>query len=207
MEPVNINFKELLRLDNTQIISAAELLTRAFLDYPLFRYFFPDISARKTLMPYLFRYSLSYAVRYGYVFATSPNMEGIAVWLHSDYHPMTFWRVIKSVPLSTILNLGMKGGSGMRYTSEYIDGVHRHLVPTRHWFLQDIGVDPSFRGNGYASRLLRPMLQKIDTDNLLCYLETQDEVNVAIYEHYGFQVIDKSTIPQTTLINWAMLRK
>lgn len=207
MKPVNTDFKDLMRLDKTHVMSAAGVLARAFLDYSLFRYIFPDISERKTIIPYLFRYSLSYTMRYGDVFATSQDLEGIAVWLNSAYFPMTFWRVMKSVPLSTILNLGVKGGGRMQSAGEYLDRVHQRLLPSRHWFLQEIGVEPAFQGKGYASRLLQPVLNRIDMENSSCYLETQEETNVRIYEHFGFKVIDTSTIPRTTLTNWAMLRK
>ena len=95
----------------------------------------------------------------------------------------------------------------MRGLGQHIDAVHNRLVPSRHWFLQAIGVDPQFQGRGYASKLLRPMLSRIDEEGLPCYLETLDETNVPLYEHFGFKVIEKSTIPQTSLTNWAMLRE
>jgi len=72
--------------------------------------------------------------------------------------------------------------------------------------LQVIGVDPQFQGKGYAGKLLEPMLARIDEEGLSCYLETQDEADVRLYEHFGFKVIEKSTIPETNLTNWAMLR-
>jgi len=95
----------------------------------------------------------------------------------------------------------------MRYLGEYIDTVHKRLAPFEHWFLQTIGVDPQFKGKGYAGRLLRSMLARIDEEGLPCYLETLNEANVSLYEHFGFRVLEKSTIPGTNLTNWAMLRE
>ena len=95
----------------------------------------------------------------------------------------------------------------MRYTGEYIDTVHKRLAPFKHWFLQTIGVDPQFKGKGYAGKLLHAMFTRIDEEGLPCYLETLDETNVRLYEHFGFKVIEKSTIPETKLTNWAMLRE
>ena len=94
----------------------------------------------------------------------------------------------------------------MRRLGEYIDTVHQRLAPFKHWFLQTIGIAPQFQGKGYAGKLLRPMLSKIDEEGLPCYLETLDEQNVLLYEHFGFKVIEKSTILETKLTNWAMLR-
>ncbi len=88
----------------------------------------------------------------------------------------------------------------------HIDAVHKRLAPFRHWFLWALGVDPRFRGKGYASKLLKPMFAKIDMESLPCYVETMDEKGVSIYQHYGFEVVEKSTIPRTNLNIWAMLR-
>ncbi len=95
----------------------------------------------------------------------------------------------------------------MRYTGEYIDTVHKRLAPFKHWFLQIIGVDPQFKGKGYAGKLLHPMFARIDEEGLPCYLETLDETNVPPYEHFGFRIVEKSAIPETKLTNWAMLRE
>jgi len=85
--------------------------------------------------------------------------------------------------------------------------VHKRLAPFKHWFLQTIGVDPQFQGKGYAGKLIRAMLGRIDKEDLPCYLETLDEKNVWLYEHFGFRVIEKSAIPRTDITVWAMLRE
>ena len=197
----------LARLNKSDIQPAVEVLTRAFRNYPLLKYFFSDELERERIAPYFFQYILNYGVRHGEIYATSPNLEGVAVWLTSDKYPMTFWRSIRSVPPSIIFGFGREGGSRMRYTGEYIDTVHKRLAPFKHWFLQTIGVDPQFHGKGYAGKLIRAMLARIDKEDLPCYLETLDEKNVRLYEYFGFRVIEKSTIPETNLTNWAMLRE
>ena len=201
------DLKDLVRLNKLHIKPAAEVLTQAFRNYPLLQYSFPDKLERERIAPYFFQYILSYGIRYGETYATSPNLEGVAVWLTSDNYHMTFWRLIRSVPLPIIFVFGKWGGGRMRYTGEYIDAVHKRLVPFKHWFLQTIGVNPQFQGKGYAGKLLKPMFTRIDEEGLPCYLETLDETNVRLYEHFGFKVIEKSAIPETKLTNWAMLRE
>lgn len=51
------------------------------------------------------------------------------------------------------------------------------------------------------------MLDRIDEAGLPCYLETLEEQNVRLYEHFGFVVAEESAIPGTNLTNWAMLRE
>ena len=95
----------------------------------------------------------------------------------------------------------------MRYLSEYIDAVHQRLAHYEHMFLQMVGVEPKHQGKGYASKLIKPMLTRIDKEGLPCYLETFDKDNVPLYEHLGFTVVEKAIIPKTNITNWAMLRE
>ena len=207
MDNMSTDLKNLLQLNESNIKPAAEVLALAFQNYPLLQYGFPGELEREKMASYFFQYFLSYCVRYGEVYATSPNLEGIAVWIPSTNYPVTFWRLLHSVPPLIIFGLGMHRGFKMRRLGEYLDTVHKRLTPFKHWFLQTIGIAPQFQGKGYAGKLLRPMLSKIDEEGLPCYLETLDEQNVSLYEHFGFKIVDKSNVPETSLTNWAMLRE
>ncbi|MBA7473908.1 hypothetical protein ES707_09255 [subsurface metagenome] len=196
----------LIRLDKSNAKLAVEVLVRAFQNYPLLQYYFPNKVEREKLSYYFLSFGLFSGISYGEVYATSPNLEGVAVWIPSTNYPVTFWRMLRSIPPPIIVGLGMHGGFKIRRLGEYVDTVHQRLTPFKHWFLQTIGVAPQFQGKGYAGKLLRPMLSKIDKEGLPCYLETLDEQNVQLYEHFGFKVIEESNVPSTNLTNWAMMR-
>ncbi|MFC1957417.1 GNAT family N-acetyltransferase [Chloroflexota bacterium] len=203
---VNSNEEDIVRLNRSHVKRATKALIRAFWNHPPLQYYFPDEAERERIAPYFFSVSVFNGIRYGEVQGTSQDLEGIAIWLPSDNYPITPWRLLRSVPLTDILGFGRYGGSRMRGLGQHIDAVHNRLVPSRHWFLQAIGVDPQFQGRGYASKLLRPMLSRIDEEGLPCYLETLEEQNVRLYDHFGFKVIEESNVPNTNLTNWAMLR-
>ncbi len=205
----NIAPANLVALDKRHVKAAAAVLARAFQDDPLLGYALSDRSEMKRGDPSpLIEYILSYCIRYGEVHATSTNLEGVAGWLTSDSYPMTPWKVIRSVPPSVILGLS-RGGvtSRMRKAGACLDATHARLAPFRHWFLQIVGVDPRFQGKDCAGRLLRPMFSRIDEERLPCYVETLDEKNVRLYEHFGFELLDESEIPGTGICSWSMLRK
>ncbi len=197
----------LIRLNKSKATSAVEVLVSAFQNYPLLQYYFPNEAEREKISSYFLSFAVNTGISYGEVYVTSPNLEGIAVWIPSTNYPVTFWRLLRSVPLREIYGFGANGGSKMRHVGEYMDTVHKRLTPFKHWFLQTIGIAPQFRGKGFAGKLLRPMLSRINEEGLPCYLETLDEQNVSLYEHFGFKIIDKSNVPETSLINWAMLRE
>jgi len=203
---INSKAKDTVRLNRSHSKRAAEVLVRAFWNHPPLQYYFTDEAERERIAPYFFSLSVFNGIRYGEVHATSQDLEGIAIWLPSDNYPVTPWRLLRSVPLSEILGFGIYRGSRMRGLGQYMDAVHSRLAPFKHWFLQAIGVDPQFQGRGYASKLLSPMLSRIDEESLPCYLETLEGQNVRLYEHFGFKVIEESNVPDTNLTNWAMLR-
>ena len=204
---MSAELENVLRLNKSHIKPAVKVLTGAFQNYPLFNYYYPDELTKKRIAHYFLSFAVFSGIRYGEIYATSHNFEGVAVWIPSDKYPVTFWRLLRSVPLPVIFGLGRYGGNKMRHLGEYIDAVHQRLAPFKHWFLQTVGVEPQFQGKGYSGKLLRPMLARIDEEGLPCYLETLNEINVPLYEHLGFKVVHKATVPKTSFTNWAMLRE
>ena len=76
--------------------SAAQTLARAFADYPVPRYYYPDETERVRRLPHMCQFLLRYGVRYGEVCATSQRMEGVATWLPWDKVDVTLRRVLCS---------------------------------------------------------------------------------------------------------------
>ena len=56
-------------------------------------------------------------------------------------------------------------------------------------------MDPAQQGKGFASALLKPMLARLDEENMACYLETQNMKNVAMYQHFGFKLVHETRVP------------
>jgi len=199
-----------VRLKRSHAKAAGEMLARAFQDDPLFAYFVPNASQRYRKLPYIFEILIRYDVWYGEAYATSPNLEGVAGWLPSEKAKITLWRIIRAMDLVILFNyskVGKEALSRMMSYDDYVSSIHKSHAPFRHWYLYPLGVDPMFQGKGYAGRLLRPMLTRIDRKHLPCYLETQNEKNLPVYQHYGFEIVDESTIPNTEVTNWSMLRE
>jgi GNAT superfamily N-acetyltransferase len=151
-------------------------------------------------------------MRYGKVYITSPKLEGISLWQLRDpkeeqeqesKHTRVFanWN---SFGLWIALGKGLERVNSLY---EHVFSTHDELMPLRHWYFYTIGVDPNFQGQGFGSRLIRPMLARIDEEQLPCYLDTNTEKNVALYEHYGFKVVKRYQIPGSEVINWSMVRE
>ena len=187
----------LVRLDETHIESAAETLSLAFQDYPTFGYVFPDDSERKEKLPHFFKSMLHKGLLQGEVYASSPAMEGVTVWLPPG------------IPggLSKTYEIDRDAFDRFAYYGKCVYAVRQKHAPGRHWFLELIGVAPEFQGKGHAGCLLRPMLDKIGREGLPCYLDTEVDKNVEMYQHHGFRVVDDMMVPGTGVRSWGLLRE
>lgn len=202
----NSELESLVRLNKAHIKPTVDVMTRAFTDAAFLQYYFPDDVKRREMAEYFLSFAVYSGIRYGEAYAPSADIEGVAIWMRSEDYPVTLWRLVRSVPLSVLFGFGRPGGARMRQMGDTIDAIHKRLAPFPHWFLEAIGVDPHYQGKGYSGQLMRPMLSRIDREGLPCYLETLDKKNVTLYEHFGFQVVEESTVPDTPLTYWAMLR-
>jgi ribosomal protein S18 acetylase RimI-like enzyme len=198
---------DIVRLDRSHAKAAIETLVKAFRNEQPFLYYFPDEVKREKITTPLVSMAVFSALKYGEVYATSHDMEGIATWMPSENYPITFWRALRAIPLSVTLGFARYGGYSLKRFGQYIDSVHARLAPFKHMYLESLGVDPQFQGKGHAGKLLRHMLTRLDKTDMPCYLETAEEHNVGLYKHFGFRVVDESKVPGTSLTNWAMLRK
>jgi ribosomal protein S18 acetylase RimI-like enzyme len=198
---------ELLRLTPKERDAGTAVLGRAFTEYELLRYYFHDKTERRAVADTFGFIALSVCLKYGEVYASSEKLEGVAAWLPPGKAPFGGWQIIRSVPLSILFRFGRQGASRMWAYGRYVDSLHRKLVPYPHWYLQIIGVDPAYHGRGFSSRLLRPVLERIDRERMPCFLETNTGKNAVIYRRFGFEVVSEDKIPGTEVTSFAMLRK
>ena len=194
----------LVRLDGSHIDDAAGTLAQAFWDYPLNRYFYPDTAERERVALLRFKSAVRQSVFYGEAYATSDFLEGVALWLPSRYLELDFWQRLRCGDVGRRIKLSKATKEREKVFHNYAYPLHRQLVPEDHMFLWIIGVRPEFQKSGFSSRLIKPMLSRLSDERLSCFLETHDEKNVSLYQHLGFNIVDESRIPGTSLKHWAM---
>jgi GNAT superfamily N-acetyltransferase len=200
------DLNSLVRVTKENLKPAALTLSRAFMDYPESVYFIPDEATRQKKQPAIYRMFLRDSITHGEVLATSPKMEGVAIWqLVDGKNPA--WRRGFSFGWWW-LNLFTDKETNLRREAyfKYIISLRARVTPERYWFLQAIGVDPVYQGQGFSGRLLRPMLARVDSERLPCFLETQLEKNVTLYKHFGFRVVEEGIVPGSNVHSWVMGR-
>lgn len=202
---MSIEAGKLVRISEDNVKPASRMLARAFQDSSVYVYAFPDPNERIKKMLPAFESVLRYGMRYGKVYTTSDRVEGIAVWMRSEWTKMTIRRMWWAHALWPAMRIGLGASIRMLRLNDYIERKHVELARFANLYLMLLGVDPEYQGNGYGGRLVKGMLVEADEAGLPCYLETTSEENVAFYEHLGFKVIDNFTVPKTTVKIWVML--
>jgi len=205
-----IENKNVIKLEKSQIKSASKTFALAFYDEPHIVYLIPDSSKRNFFLSHFFEFRLKYGLLYGEIYATSENLEGVAMWLPSKNAKLTPWKLIRAGAISFLshifFSMNFRILGRLRYISSYTYSIHNHYVPYNHCFLSLIGVDPKFQGNGFAGILLRDMLAKLDQNSVSCYVETTNEKYISFYENFGFTTIKDTYIPKTNIRLVAMVR-
>lgn len=198
---------DLVRLRDEQVAPASMMLTRAFFNDPKLTYIAPDADRRLEMGRHLFAFELRYGLRYGRVYATSPALEGVSVWVPSDRSAITFWRAMRAGVLAMRKGLGKAALNRVVAFSDMVDSYHARHFPDPHCYLFFLGVDPDFQGKGFGSRLLRPVLDGLDRTKTPCYLNTQNAANIRFYEHFGFEVAGQAKLPDSDLLHTGMIRR
>jgi ribosomal protein S18 acetylase RimI-like enzyme len=197
----------MLRMEKRHIKPVSLMLSRAFKDE--MKDLFPDPEERRVKEPYACEFFLRCSYAYSTGFITSPQVEGFALWSYSDKRSTkrSLRRILTSGAVWLAIKLGRKTLKKMDTEDAYVEKKHRELAPFKHWYLGVLAVDPLHQGKGYGSKLINVMLSRIDDEGLPCYVETEGEKNVSMYQHFGFKILDEFVVPNTTEKMVAMLRE
>ena len=207
-----MTINDLYLLQKKDLKEASKVLTRSFHNDPLICLIYPNEEERKRYSPSLWEYLLLDGIRYGEVYAPSKIIEGTAKWLPPGKAHMGIWRSLRGGTI-TMARMILKQKDERTFPikkvaeiTDYIKNLHKSLVTESHWYLANIGIDPDHQGKGFGSKLIKPMLKRIEDEGYPVFLETNFEGNVSLYEHLGFEVIDERIVPETDITNWAMLK-
>jgi len=130
----------------------------------------------------------------------------VAMWIESERKDSFFTYIRAGFPF-LLLRCGWSHLIRGAALDLHFSRLRRELAPKRHLYLATLAVDQVYRGQGFASKLMRPMLKHLDEEQLPAYLETQNLRNVDIYRHWGFELLREETMPNTELRLWLMLRQ
>ena len=199
------DLKTLFKLDKTNINLCHPVAARAYFDADDFSTSSRDPSKQMKYLTKLMNLTFQISVKFGSVYAPTKAIEGVAGWLPHDKIKISNWHYIRHGALSAFLRAGKEGRRNLLRYSSLVSAKHRQHANFPHMYLFNLAIDPKYQGKGYASRLLKPMFVKLDENNLPCYLESPER-NLALYEHFGFEVVEHVSLPENDNDMWLMIR-
>lgn len=182
------------------------MLADAFQDDPLWNKVLHNTTMEQR--NHVFETPIRYCLHYGEVWAPSGALEGVIAWVPPTAASLTSWKVVRSGALWSGLRLGIGIGRRMQLIFRQI-GIDRkrYIRDKPSIYLQIIGVSNRFQGQGFGGILLRSLIRKSSEIGFSIYLETETETNVSLYEHHGFVVLKKLTLPIIDVPMWEMVRE
>jgi ribosomal protein S18 acetylase RimI-like enzyme len=175
---------------SSELGSVATTLARAFHDDPIFALLFgvsgsepiPEEPATR-----FFSIMSKVQLHHGLVFRT-PGDEAAAIWAPPGEWKLPNVQIAKNaVPLMRVF------GRRLFANLEILGRLEKAHPSELHYYLEFIGTDPAHQGKGMGSALMRPMIERCDTEGVGAYLESSKEENLAFYGRFGFEVTEVLT--------------
>ena len=199
---------DLHKLQKKDMPEAGSILADAFQHYPVWNKLFEGESKIEKKYCAFFEAPLRFCLKYGEVYATSENFEGIAAWVPGDQADMKFWRMIRSGALKSAMKMGANIGKKMKLIMKSLpEDRKENMGEVQYIYFLLIGVAAIFQGKGFGGKLLRALIEKSEQLGIPLYLETETEDNVKMYKRFGFKVMKKITLPVINLPMWEMVRE
>ncbi|MER5490462.1 GNAT family N-acetyltransferase [Streptomyces sp. NPDC002454] len=173
-------------------------LARAFQDDPMMGWFFPEASSREaSLVTY---FTVLFTGQYLHNGVCERTGGAAAFWVPPEQ--------ARAVPDEETVGtlLGLLGDRAGAFRAA-VETAAAHAPREPHWSLALIGADPAVRGLGQGGALLRSGLAKADATGHPVYLESSQESNIPVYEHFGFAVREEVPLPGGGPVLWSMWRE
>ena len=186
----------LYRVQREDLPKLRELLTESFAEDPLYHSLIPDDKTRKRLLPELFECDLSEFFENCEIFADSRELNGVLV-VSDESEPYNVFQyyltelkallktdeylIREDMSLKTFRNFLL----GRDYlNSRWTDQLHQenrlHIIY--------LAVRPSMQHHGISGQLIGEAIRYAGEHRMMISLETHNERNVSLYQHFGFKV-------------------
>jgi ribosomal protein S18 acetylase RimI-like enzyme len=184
-----------------ETLRVAATLARAFDSDPQMQWVLPDDSRRVPIAERgfeLYLRRLWFAQDECY---TTDAVAGVAIWnLPGKWH-VSILGQLRLLPAMTRIYRRF-----LPRVARAITALESNHPKERHYYLPFVGVDPDWQGRGIGSALLRPVLDRCDSEAMPAYLEASTPRNRALYERHGFGVIEEFQLGPGAPPLWRMWR-
>lgn len=192
--------------NESDIDRLADIAADAYSDYPLHMWFSGgQYDAETTRL--IIKASLKTMQRDALICVDSEEMNGFAVWMPPGFTGTKTLPFIFSGGIKLIFRSGLGIIDRLTSYEKLAMRLKKEITDNCGWYLYNLTIRRASQGKGMASKLLLPMLNFCDSEDMVAYLETNKAQNVPLYEHYGFKLERTEKVPRSDVVHYAMARK
>jgi ribosomal protein S18 acetylase RimI-like enzyme len=169
-------------------------LAAAFFDDPVFSYCYPEVAARRQILPRWFEIVTATYLPHGAIHTTD-DVVAAAVFVPPG--------VEDDEQMGAAL--GEVSGEYAQTLFEIFARMDERHPDEPHHYLFLLGTRPEWQSRGIGSALLRSLLERCDRDAMPAYLEATSEGNKRLYLRHGFEVTGEIELPGGPSL-WPMWR-
>lgn len=189
-----------MRLEREQEDDAVLILAHAFRRDPVMNYVFHDItSGDDQRLHELFRFSCRVRFDLGWPLMGVECDGKLLAVAGIDEPGAADWPQSLSDSYQNFQRVA--GPDSVRRLEAYASLPDQHRPAEPHFFLGMVGVHPDAQGRGYARVLLDWLHQasQAHPTSRGVALDTDTDVNVSIYEHFGYEVVGRDALEGHTI--------
>ena len=193
----NMASNNLLPVPVTDIDRAIDTIADAFNQVPLFFAFvieidvipppYPAPSVDRQRVRDYYAQGITNLYEDGAVVVQTGNWSAVAIWEPPGFEGKPF------------TNSGSAGPMRTAWRARVAAAKEKHLRGRTYWHLGFLARNPKADVvPGAISALIRPYLDRAKADGVPAWLEAVDERGVAIYQHFGFKLVDQVVVGENT---------
>ena len=182
----------------------ATMSGRAYKDYPLSVYTnngkYEEEFVKQTILVNL--YSM---YDEGVIYSDSEELNGLVIVMPPGYTGIKTLSFVWNWGFKIVYKQGISALKKMVNFESFAMNMRKKYNNNEDWYLYNLCIDSKSQGKKIASKLIKPLINFVKTNKQICYLETNIDKNVPIYEHFGFKVLEKAIVPGSNVEHYAML--
>ncbi len=168
-------------------------------------------TAREIMYENLYR-DMEYFYKYGNIFVYDDDFSGIVTLIDGKQFSIIKKTLLSLKSNKKILSIASKEEIKLlRSNAKKVQKIHsynwykkRKNIP---FYVAHLGIDKDKRGQGIFREMMDFLFDYVKNYNNEIALETFTLNNVEIYEHFGFEVVDKSETKNKKMIEYRMIKR
>lgn len=202
-----VRFKGMHVMGNDDVVQFGEVAGNGYpMDYAIFPYFFEEENSRDKIVSLAV---INYVAmhRHGVGFSPEDTTLGSILILPPENRIVSASDFCDAAEGKMEYMYGADACRRMSVYEKYCGIFNNKYSDDGTWYIENLTVAKGHQGQGVGGRLMRVLLEYLDSIDASCFLETHRASNIKFYEHFGFELVEVGMLPDSDFEHYAMLRK